>query len=132
MFFLSNAFSLQMLPTFPAVPVIEECDIDEITEKAAEIISVIGHADLANVLTNKLGFDVTTNRTSVKIESGDTLFVAQLVGGRLPEGATTLPENFELKFLKIRVLSGNSICKDKFGKVCNSITPCACNCDLIR
>lgn len=80
MFFLSNAFSLQMLPTFPAVPVIEECDIDEITEKAAEIISVIGHADLANVLTNKLGFDVTTNRTSVKIESGDTLFVAQLVG----------------------------------------------------
>jgi len=31
------------------------------------------------------------------------LYVAQLQGGRLPEGSTTLPEGFSFKLLKINV-----------------------------
>lgn len=53
--FLANAFSLQMLKSFP-------CEI-----KVSEI-------------------------------------AFELVGGRLPEGSTTLPEGFSFKLLKVEIL----------------------------
>ena len=37
----------------------------------------------------------------ITLDKGDELFVAQLQGGRLPEGSTTLPEGFSFKFLKV-------------------------------
>ncbi len=55
----------------------------------------IGHSDLANIL------NVECNRVSISLKDGDELYVAQLVGGRLPEGTTTLPEGFSLKWYKI-------------------------------
>lgn len=90
--FLCNAFSLQMLEEFPASVQIEE--VDRLPEG---LTSAIGHADTAAVL------GVPHNRVSVKLKPGDTCFVAQLVGGRLPEGATTLPEGVSFKFLKVTV-----------------------------
>lgn len=103
MIYLANAFSLQMLEKFPCTPTIEECDKNEIVEHKDELVSAIGHTDLAVVLTDDLDFYIATNRCNVKMKSGDTLYVAQLMGGRLPEGSTTLPEGFNLKYFKIRV-----------------------------
>lgn len=60
--------------------------------------SAIGHQDTANVL------GVPMNRVNVKLYPGDTAYVAQLIGGRLPEGTTTLPEGFRFKFIKVTVL----------------------------
>lgn len=90
--FLLNAFSLQMLAEFPA-----SVKIAEVESLPSGLTSAIGHQDTANVL------GVPMNRVSVKLSKGDTAFVAQLVGGRLPEGSTTLPEGFKFKFLKIEV-----------------------------
>ena len=82
--FLLNAFSLQMLDEFPAKVSIEEIpSID-----GMDLVSAIGHADTAAVL------GVPLNRVNVKLHKGDTAVVAQLQGGRLPEGSTTLPEGF--------------------------------------
>lgn len=102
---LSNAFSLQMLQGFPANITVSEIDHSEIVNLIAsgEIQSAIGHADLAAVLTDIFGVEVAPNRVNVALEKGDILFVAQLMGGRLPEGATTLPEGFTLKFLKVEL-----------------------------
>lgn len=61
------------------------------------IVSVIGHPDTAAVL------GVPCNRASITLEKGDVLFVAQLQGGRLPEGSTTLPEGYEFVFYKVTV-----------------------------
>ncbi len=124
--FLTNAFSLQMIKTFPAVPIIEEVDLTSIP---ADAVSAIGHADTANVLSKLLNRNVECNRVSVTLTGNDTLFVFQVVGGRLPEGATTLPENFSFKVLKIHLAT--SVCHNN-GVVCPSITPCPCNCTLIR
>ena len=66
--------------------------------------SVIGHADTAAVVSDLLGRECAFNRTSVKLERGDVLFVAQVVGGRLPEGATTLPEGMALTFVKVELV----------------------------
>lgn len=63
--------------------------------------SVVGHQDTANVLTTLLGVEVPMQRVSVRLESSDVLYVAQVTGGRLPEGATSLPEGMMLKFLKV-------------------------------
>jgi hypothetical protein len=91
--FLANAFSLQMLEDIPSnVTVTEVQDLPEGLESA------IGHQDTANVL------GVSCNRVNITLKKGDTMFVAQLMGGRLPEGSTTLPEGFTFKFLKVDVL----------------------------
>lgn len=91
--YLSNAFSLQMLTSFPITLNISECSKEETLSPSN--ISVVGHPDTAAVLGVKF------NRVSLKLQSGDTLYVAQLQGGRLPEGCTTLPAGFSFKYIKI-------------------------------
>ena len=95
--YLANAFSLQMLGA--------DCNVKVRTVKPeeipADVISCVGHADTARVLTSLLGREVPCNRESISLMEGDELYVAQIVGGRLPEGATTLPEGYELKFIKV-------------------------------
>jgi hypothetical protein len=90
--FLANAFSLQMLKTFPC-----SVSIEEVKNLPGGLTSAIGHQDTANVL------GVKTNRINVTLEKGDIMYVAQLQGGRLPEGSTTLPEGFSFKFFKIKI-----------------------------
>jgi hypothetical protein len=87
--FLLNAFSLQMLPEFPATVKFEE--VESLSEG---LESAVGHADTAAVL------GVEMRRVHVTLEKGDTFYVAQLVGGRLPEGCKTLPEGFSFKFFR--------------------------------
>lgn len=98
--FLGNAFSLQMLDLAVKSNVtISPVTAAEVAESGAE--SVIGHADTANVVSSILGKEVPMNRVSVKLNPGDILYVAQVTGGRLPEGATTLPEGMEITFVKV-------------------------------
>jgi len=96
--YLGNAFSLQMVSAFPADVHIEAVEASEVPVDAE---SVIGHPDTAAVVSSILEREVTPNRVSISLEAGDELYVAQLFGGRLPEGATTLPEGFSLGFLRV-------------------------------
>lgn len=90
--YLLNAFSLQMVET--------PCKIsfEEVDQLPDELVSAIGHADTARVL------GVPMNRVNVSLHKGDIAYIAQLMGGRLPEGSTTLPEGFHFKFIKVEVL----------------------------
>ena len=97
--FLTNAFSIQMLQKGGVVR-FEEITPEDIP---SDVVSAIGHADTANVLTNMLGFPVPMNRAFVTLEPDTEIYVAQLVGGRLPEGATALPEGFSFKFYRVTV-----------------------------
>jgi len=105
MVYLSNAFSIQMLPetgaTVQVVPVTPDQVVDALGEK---FISAVGHQDTAAVVSTILGVEVPMNRVNVHLDLGDTLFVAQIMGGRLPEGATTLPEGVELRFFRVTLL----------------------------
>jgi hypothetical protein len=89
--YLLNAFSLQMVDT-PCV-----CHFEEVETLPEGLESAIGHADTAAVL------GVPMNRVNVHLSKGDTAFIAQLQGGRLPEGSTTLPEGFRFKFIRVTV-----------------------------
>jgi hypothetical protein len=90
--FLLNAFSLQMLGELPL-----GFTVSEVAELPAGLESAIGHADTARVL------GVPMARINVTLNRGDVAYVAQLMGGRLPEGATTLPEGFSFKFMRVEV-----------------------------
>lgn len=98
--YLGNAFSLQMIPMDlwregyqPKVSLVDQPDLSVLT-------SIVGHPDTAKVL------GVDTNRVSVSLQPGDVLYVAQLMGGRLPEGSTTLPEGFHFEFFKVELVQG--------------------------
>lgn len=89
--YLLNAFSLQMVQA-PCV-----VRVEEVTTLPSNLTSAIGHVDTAAVL------GVEMNRINVALGAGDIAYIAQLQGGRLPEGSTTLPEGFSFKFLKVTV-----------------------------
>ncbi len=67
--------------------------------------SAVGHLDTANVLSDILSKSLACDRVSIKLNCGNSLIVAQLVGGRLLEGSTTLPPGFTFKFVKVTLLS---------------------------
>ncbi len=95
--YLVNAFSIQML-SGSAIVRFEEIDV---TEVPTDVVSAVGHEDTAAVLSDLLGFPVPMNRMNVALDENTELFVAQLVGGRLPEGATTLPEGYGFRFYRV-------------------------------
>lgn len=101
--YLGNAFSLQMLDTAVSTD-IRVTPVDASVVANVNFTSVIGHPDTAAVVSNILGKDVDCNRVSVSLSKDDILYVAQVVGGRLPAGATTLPDGFSLTFLKVTIL----------------------------
>ena len=97
--YLRNAFSLQMVADNAII-----CKVEVAPEEIpTEAVSIIGHADTAAVVGSILGRNVPCNRASVMLDDEDTLYVAQVVGGRLPEGATTIPDGMEIKFYRITV-----------------------------
>lgn len=104
--YLSNAFSLQMVQAGATVYTrgIDHTFFSEAVKSGkSQLKSIIGHVDMANVLTEMLGFPVDQNRESIKLTPKDRLYVAQITGGRLPEGATTLPEGFEIEFICVHI-----------------------------
>ena len=98
---LFNAISLQMIPQGHAefawhgrkVTTAEASSLAK-----SGLVSYIGHADTARVLSGILGVEVPFRRAFGVLSPGESVLVAQVTGGRLPEGATTLPEGVKLQF----------------------------------
>ena len=124
--YLTNAFSLNMLSSSESMIKIKEVSKEQAkTVLGDDYTNAIGHADLASVVANDLGIDITANRITVTIQPGDTLVVAQYRGPRLAEGTTTLPDGATIKYYMIEVLETPCFCickyyshsvKDKEGK----------------
>ena len=105
MVYITNAFSLQMIPSDSDGMGL---DFIKVSPDEAKVVlasnewqSAIGHADTAAVVSDILGQPIPVNRINVTIGPGDTLLVAQLTGGRLPEGATKLPDGFKIQFFTV-------------------------------
>ena len=103
---VANALSLQMV-NLPCTITANEVSIPEVrgilTANEGKWITAVGHPDTAVVMSNELKIPVLANRINVHLNQGDTLIVCQVMGGRLPEGATTLPEGITLKWIKVTV-----------------------------
>lgn len=99
MMYVGNAFSLQMLGADIDMGTVNFVEVDKATfdELKADAVSCVGHADTAAIL------GVSCQRINVTLNMGDELLVAQLQGGRLPEGSTTLPEGFSFKYYHLQL-----------------------------
>lgn len=96
--YLANAFSLQMLRKPDCLISVHQLDYDEFKVLTHDAYSVIGHKDIANIL------GVNYNREELKLNPDDVLFIAQVWGGRLPEGTKEIPEGVELRFYCVKIL----------------------------
>lgn len=101
---IANAFSINMLSEFPNPVNIRFTKISlNLAKQLAqdcEILSVVGHADTAKVFSTVLEKEVPFNRVNFVWDDSSILLVGQLKG-RLPEGATTLPENATIEWYNI-------------------------------
>ena len=99
MLYITNAFSIQMLSVATTLN-FKPVTLGQAQKmvKTNAFISAVGHEDTANVVSNLLNSTVEMNRISVNLKDNDVLLVAQLLGGRLPEGATTIPDGMSIQF----------------------------------
>ncbi|HDO36669.1 MAG TPA: DUF1874 domain-containing protein [Nitrospirae bacterium] len=103
--YISNAFSLSMVPE-RAIIRTRPVNLPAIARKLGNPVSIVGHADTAAVFSAILGIPIANNRVSISLIPTDTLYVGQLTGGRLPEGATSLPEGFEIRWILVTIEEG--------------------------
>ena len=101
---IANAFSIQMLSHGCSV-IFTQISVEEtmiLLDK--EVKSYIGHKDTALFVGNMLGNELSFCRENLKLDKGDHLIVAQVVGGRSLEGANTLPDGVKIEFWLVSVL----------------------------
>ena len=100
MLYITNAFSIQMLPHLATTLSFKPATLEQAMKimKTNVFTSAVGHVDTANVVSNLLNMEIPMNRISVNLKDNDVLLVAQLSGGRLPEGATTIPDGMSIQF----------------------------------
>ena len=105
MLYLGNSFSLQMIDLAEvSAASFREVTPDYVRDKiSAGFTSAVGHFETAAVLSKILGTEITRNRINITLSRRDTLIVAQLQGGRLPEGSTQLPDGVSFKFIEVKV-----------------------------
>lgn len=117
MIYVGNAFSLQMMQN--GIVHISDVHANDVKQAIADGISkcrfCIGHADTARMAARSLNVAICSKdceafteeqmfqRVNVTLQSGDTLYVMQVIGGRLPEGVTELPEGIQLRWKKVTV-----------------------------
>ena len=96
MIYVANAFSLGMIS--PAdLPNVRFAPIQRPVLDGLQWTSAVGHADTAALL------DVPMARITVELKPGDTLYVAQLQGPRLPEGTTVLPNGSSFVWISVTI-----------------------------
>ena len=97
--YLLNAFSLNMVTTFPVKVRFQLIPIEDAAEHLLDgLVSAVGHADTAAVFSQLLGMPVPCERRTVHLRPTDCAILGQYTGPRLPEGATTLPEGAEIRW----------------------------------
>lgn len=107
--YIANAFSLSMLAADVAMVSIEtesKPDVYFDLNQYDTIISCVGHDDTAKLFSQLLGRDVPMARINVQLKHHDSMLVGQLVGGRLPEGSTSLPEGVTIVWKLVKVTYG--------------------------
>lgn len=100
--YICNAFSLNMLSSLNSSVWITELSEEQARWYAQSAQWAIGHAETSAVVGSLIkGFPCEAERITVKLGVGDCAIVAQYIGPRLPEGATSLPIGAVIKWVKV-------------------------------
>jgi len=105
---VTNGFSINMLSPGDAArltiqPISREVARDMLT--GSEFLSIIGHKDLAEVVSSDLGVKITANRVTYTVDGKTAMLICQYRGERLPEGAKKLPKGSNVDYYYVALLS---------------------------
>lgn len=104
MLIFGSTFSLQMIPKENSALIVEWLTPEAANDllNTNDWLCAVGHESTAMILNKILGRDdIVMNRIRATMGYDDTLLVGQLIGQRLPEGCTELPEGIEFTFVKV-------------------------------
>lgn len=108
--YLTNAFSLNMLAKLNALVAVQEIGIGEARKMISEahkngkLTNAIGHPNTDLLARKVLELDIPAGeRKTVRVHNDEYVVVCQYIGPRLEEGATELPENATLKWIRVYV-----------------------------
>jgi len=107
MLYITNAFSLNMLPTHKATSLfINPISKDDAAKIATSMpfIAAVGHPDIATIIANDLGIHIKPDRATIHLTDNDKLLIAQYIGPRLDPGTTTLPDNAKIQYFIITLM----------------------------
>jgi len=97
--YVVNAFSLSMLPPSASILVVSSPTMKEVKDfLQGEVVSAVGHAATAEIITELTGVPVPVSRASITLKPGDEVLVLQLLK-RLEEGKVLSKE--EIKALPV-------------------------------
>lgn len=102
MSYIVNAFSLNMVASLTGsfnvnFEPIAPADIPR------DVQSGLGHDDIVYFVNKETGLSLVKNRCNNEFSHGDIFYIAQYIGPRLEEGATTLPDNSTIKYFKVTI-----------------------------
>lgn len=100
---LLNAFSLNMIPAFPATVAITELSLTEAQALAVNAESAIGHWETGAVFSTVLNTPVEVRRSTITLARGEQALVGQYRGPRLAEGAIELPAGATIQWLLVEI-----------------------------
>ena len=107
--FIGNAFSLNMIESAKRGIVtdfrVTKMDRSKAIERLQETEhkSVLGHRDIANVVSEDLYMDIQFNRETIKLREGDSMIVCQYSGPRLREGSVQLPPEAQIDYFLVEM-----------------------------
>lgn len=105
--YLGNAFSAGMLDLANGIAHLQFMPLDLLGAQdwvyQNNPVSCVGHEDTAVLISSLLETQVSMNRVSTNLQSGDEILVAQYNGPRLHEGAVSLPEGAKIRWILVSV-----------------------------
>jgi hypothetical protein len=96
---LLNSLSLNTYNYRRCFPLASDISVESVKKETLE--SCIGHAETAKIISGIIGREILPNRVTTFFNTNDECIVAQYIGPRLPEGAISLPEGAEIRFVHV-------------------------------
>lgn len=67
--------------------------------------SIVGHADIAALISDKLGTPVAMRRETTSLVGNESILVCAYTGPRLPEGCKSLPEGAKMRWMLVTTVA---------------------------
>lgn len=108
--FISTTFSINMLKNTLRTGGLATVDVEEVLPRdipKEDLESAVAYEDAARVLSTMFNTEIKVNKSSVQLDDDSDLYVANFIGGRIPDGADVLPGNMDVRFYRVSLVRYN-------------------------
>lgn len=103
MIYIGSEFSINMLRDKKDCSVLRLRKVHP-SNISKSALSLISHHELAQIISNILGFEIPYQENLPILTSNDILYIVQYKGPDIPEGTTVLPRTATIEFFEVSML----------------------------